>query len=75
MSTSINQPVGSQAYKTQKQLSTTTSATEDVSLTNVQQMKRDALALAELIYDIFKDSLSSANIGANAISRKDKQNV
>lgn len=31
-------------------------------LTNKQQLKQDAMDLAELIYDIFQDSLSSANM-------------
>lgn len=38
-----------------------------------QQKKQDALDLAELIYDIFQDSLSNANI-INEI-RKDDKNV
>jgi hypothetical protein len=35
------------------------------TLTPSQQSKQDAIDLAELIYDIFKDSLSSAKIVGN----------
>lgn len=42
-------------------------------LTLRQQQKQDALKLAELIYDIFKDSLSSATIEVESI--KEKNNV
>lgn len=73
MSITIQKPVGSQANSTQKHKDEATSFDGEVGLTNVQQIKRDALALAELIYNIFKDSLSNGTIGDD--SRKDKQNV
>jgi hypothetical protein len=44
-------------------------------LTPLQQSKKDALALAELIYGIYKENESNVNIGANAISGKDEQNA
>lgn len=46
---------------------------ESAFLSVPKQRKKDALDLAELIYDIFEDSLSSANIGD--VSRKDDKNA
>lgn len=43
---------------------------EEPILTLKQQQKQDALNLAELIYDIFQDSLSSATIGVKSIKEK-----
>jgi hypothetical protein len=45
---------------------------EELILTPKQQQKQDAMALAELIYDIFHSTLSSAII--NNESGKDNQN-
>lgn len=47
--------------------------TAETQLTAKQQQKQDALELAEIIYDIFQDSLSSATI--SPVSTKDKNNA
>lgn len=44
-------------------------------LSNTHQRKKDALDFAELIYDIFKGSLSNNPANINSISRKDNTNV
>ncbi|HSW37474.1 MAG TPA: hypothetical protein VLG37_03865 [Candidatus Saccharimonadales bacterium] len=46
---------------------------EEPKPTLKQQQKQDALDLAEIIYDIYKDSLSSANIVSE--TRKDYKYV
>jgi len=46
---------------------------EEPKLSPRQQRKQDALELAELIYDIYKESESSATIHGDNI--KDNQNV
>lgn len=48
----------------------TSSTTGTGSLTYKQQLKQDALDLAEVIYDIFQDSMSSATIEEKSIKEK-----
>lgn len=75
MSSLLNEPDGLQA--TSEVLPEAKSSIKAKSkiggLTQKQQFKLDTLDLAELIYDIFKEGMSSASIGA--VTRKDGNNA
>ena len=75
MSSLLNEPVGSQATSefASGVLFNTNVKGNAGGLTHKQQLKQDALDLAEVIYDLFKESESSATIGATI--RKDDDNA
>ena len=73
MSSLLNEPVGSQATSEVASgvIFNTNVKGNAGGLTHKQQLKKDALDLAEVIYDLFKEGGSNATIGAT-IRKDDK---